>query len=89
MLFLDMFLIDTQGRPINNPSYRCTSEHGSALRESQVANMWSQVQVGMAVPGGPCHGWIIDTDTPASGPQAQYSEVCQALFICVSGVSQA
>jgi len=51
--------------------------------------MWSQVQVGMAVPGGPCHGWIIDTDTPASGPQAQYSEVCQALFICVSGVSQA
>jgi hypothetical protein len=49
MLFLDMFLIDTQGRPINNPSYRCTSEHGSALRESQVANMHSSYVTGYQV----------------------------------------
>jgi len=34
-----------------------------------------QVEVGMVAPGGPCHAWQMDTDTPASGPHAQYTEV--------------
>uniref|UniRef100_A0A7S3QPS5 Uncharacterized protein n=2 Tax=Dunaliella tertiolecta TaxID=3047 RepID=A0A7S3QPS5_DUNTE len=34
-----------------------------------------EVEVGLVVPGGPCHAWMMDTGTPASGPYTDYTEV--------------
>lgn len=34
-----------------------------------------QVEVGIVLPGGLCHAWLMDTSTPASGPRGAYREV--------------